>query len=296
MGFKSGFISIIGRPNVGKSTLANTMIGNKVSIVTSKPQTTRNTIRSILTTNDYQMVFIDTPGIHKPKNKLGEYMVDAALETLNSVDLILFMIEADKAVPGTGDLDICERLKSVKTPVILVINKTDLVRKNLLLPLISTYKEFVNFKAAVPVSAKNGDGIEDLKSEILKYLSDGPMYFPEDMVTDQPERILAAEIIREKLLILLRDEVPYGTGIEITNFEETQDGRLIRISANIYCERKSHKTIIIGKNGIMLKKAGMMAREDLEALLGTKIFLELWVKIKEGWRNDIRVLKTLGYN
>jgi GTP-binding protein Era len=296
MGFKSGFISIIGRPNVGKSTLANTMIGNKVSIVTSKPQTTRNTIRSILTTNEYQMVFIDTPGIHKPKNKLGEYMVDTALETLNGVDVVLFMIEADKAVPGAGDLAICERLKEVKTPVILVINKIDLVKKSVLLPLISTYEGIVRFKAAVPVSSINGEGFDDLKNEILNFLPEGPLYFPEDMVTDQPERILAAEIIREKLLILLSDEVPYGTGIEITNFEEKQDGRLIRISANIYCERKSHKSIVIGKNGSMLKKAGTLAREELEMLLGTKIFLELWVKIKEGWRNDIRVLKTLGYN
>ena len=296
MGFKSGFISIIGRPNVGKSTLANTMIGNKVSIVTSKPQTTRNTIRSILTTNEYQMVFIDTPGIHKPKNKLGEYMVDTALETLNGVDVVLFMIEADKAVPGAGDLAICERLKEVKTPVILVINKIDLVKKSVLLPLISTYEGIVRFKAAVPVSSINGEGFDDLKNEILNFLPEGPLYFPEDMVTDQPERILAAEIIREKLLILLSDEVPYGTGIEIINFEEKQDGRLIRISANIYCERKSHKSIIIGKNGSMLKKAGTLAREELEMLLGTKIFLELWVKIKEGWRNDIRVLKTLGYN
>jgi GTP-binding protein Era len=296
MGFKSGFISIIGRPNVGKSTLANTMIGNKVSIVTSKPQTTRNTIRSILTTDEYQMVFIDTPGIHKPKNKLGEYMVDIALETLNGVDVVLFMIEADKAVPGPGDLVICERLKGVKTPVILVINKIDLVRKNALLPLISTYEGIVRFIAAVPVSSINGEGFDDLKNEILNFLPEGPLYFPDDMVTDQPEHILAAEIIREKLLIILSDEVPYGTGIEITNFEEKQDGRLILIRANIYCERKSHKSIIIGKNGSMLKKAGTLAREELEMLLGTKIFLELWVKIKEGWRNDIRVLKTLGYN
>lgn len=296
MGFKSGFITVVGRPNVGKSTLTNAMTGSKLSIVSRKPQTTRNSIKSIHTTKNYQMIFIDTPGIHKPKNRLGEYLVNNAVRTFKGVDVILFVVDTVKQGLDQGDLRIAEELENTKTSVILVINKIDLVKKESVLPLISAYEKIVDFKSAVPVSSLNEEGLGVLKDEILDCLEDGPLYFPEDMITDQPERILAAEIVREKLLTMLSDEIPYGTGVEIVRFEEKHGGRLININANIYCEKKSHKGIIIGKNGKMLKKVGILAREELEILLGTKVFLELWIKVKEGWRNDIHVLKSLGYD
>ncbi|MDI9499746.1 MAG: GTPase Era [Acetivibrionales bacterium] len=293
--FKSGFVSIIGRPNVGKSTLSNNLIGEKLSIISSKPQTTRNAIKAIINTDNSQIVLIDTPGIHKPKNKLGEYMVKLAESTLNEVDIILFMVEATDGSPGAGDLYIAEQLKSVKTPVILIINKIDLVKKDRLLETIKNFSELMDFKAVIPVSAINADGTDLVVNEIRKLLPEGPKYFPDDMITDQPERMLAAELIREKMLELLQDEVPHGTGVEIITFKEREGKDLIDIEANIYCERETHKGIIIGKQGAMLKNIGSLARIEMENLLGIQVFLKLWVKVRPGWRNSSNILRTLGY-
>ena len=293
--FKSGFVSIIGRPNVGKSTLSNNLIGEKLSIISSKPQTTRNAIKAIINTDNSQIVLIDTPGIHKPKNKLGEYMVKLAESTLNEVDIILFMVEATDGSPGAGDLYIAEQLKSVKTPVILIINKIDLVKKDRLLETIKNFSELMDFKAVIPVSEINADGTDLVVNEIRKLLPEGPKYFPDDMITDQPERMLAAELIREKMLELLQDEVPHGTGVEIITFKEREGKDLIDIEANIYCERETHKGIIIGKQGAMLKNIGSLARIEMENLLGIQVFLKLWVKVRPGWRNSSNILRTLGY-
>ncbi|MGI6778668.1 MAG: GTPase Era [Acetivibrionales bacterium] len=295
MPFKSGFVAIAGRPNVGKSTLVNSISGEKISIISHKPQTTRNTIRTIYTRDDCQIVFIDTPGMHKPKNKLGEYMVNIARRTLQEVDLVLFIIEATDIAPGKGDMFIIEQLKSVTTPVFLIINKIDLVKKEQILPLVSAYTEKGNFKTVIPLSAINGEGIDILIDEIKKTLPEGPLYFPEDMVTDQPERMIVSEIIREKTLNLLDEEVPHGVGVEVISFKEREDKRIIDIQANIYCERDSHKGIIIGKQGKMLKRIGSQSREEIENLLGSKVFLEIWVKVKEDWRNSNTMLRTLGY-
>jgi len=293
--FKSGFVSIIGRPNVGKSTLTNRLIGEKLSIISSKPQTTRNAIKAIVNTDDSQIIIIDTPGIHKPKTKLGEYMVKLAEGTLNEVDIILFLVEATDRIPGAGDLYIIEQLKSVKTPVILIINKIDLVNKEELPETIKNFSQLLDFRAVVPISATSGDGTDIFIEEIKKLLPEGPKYFPDDVITDQPERMLAAELIREKILELLSDEVPHGTGIEIISFRERKDRDMIDIEANIYCERESHKGIIIGKQGAMLKKIGTLARVEMENLFGVKVFLKLWVKVKPDWRNSASMLKTLGY-
>jgi len=293
--FKSGFVSIIGRPNVGKSTLTNRLIGEKLSIISSKPQTTRNAIKAIVNTDDSQIIIIDTPGIHKPKTKLGEYMVKLAEGTLNEVDIILFLVEATDRIPGAGDLYIIEQLKSVKTPVILIINKIDLVNKEELPETIKNFSQLLDFRAVVPISATSGDGTDIVIEEIKKLLPEGPKYFPDDVITDQPERMLAAELIREKILELLSDEVPHGTGIEIISFRERKDRDMIDIEANIYCERESHKGIIIGKQGAMLKKIGTLARVEMENLFGVKVFLKLWVKVKPDWRNSASMLKTLGY-
>lgn len=295
MAYKSGFITIIGRPNVGKSTLINAITGEKISIISDKPQTTRNTIRTVITKSDCQMVFIDTPGIHKPKNKLGEFMVNIAERTLNEVDLILFIVEATEFVPGKGDRFIIDQLQKVKTPVILLINKIDLVRKEQVLPVISTYSQLMNFSAVIPVSALNSDGVDSILKEIKNQLPEGPQYFPEDMLTDQPERILAAELIREKILHLVDEEVPHGVGVEVLVFKDRDGKDMIDIDANIYCEKDTHKGILIGKGGEMLKKIGTLSRQDIEKLLGTKIFLQLWVKVKPDWRNKDSMLKSLGY-
>jgi GTP-binding protein Era len=295
MKFKSGFVTIVGRPNVGKSTLLNRIAGERLSIISEKPQTTRNTIKAILTREDSQIVFIDTPGIHKPKNKLGEYMVNVASETFNEVDVVLFVVEATSSKPGTGDQYIAEQLKELKTPVFLVINKIDLVKKDLILPLISSYKELMDFEEIIPVSAVNNEGVNIILDGIKRILPEGPKYFPEDMITDQPEKFLAAEIIREKILKLLDEEIPHGIGVEVISFKERENKDLIDIQANIYCEKESHKGIVIGKEGKMLKKIGTLAREEMEGLLGSKVFLELWVKIKPDWRNSDAMLKTLGY-
>lgn len=294
--FKSGFVTVIGRPNVGKSTLINSLTGEKLSIISDKPQTTRNVVRAIITKEDCQVVFIDTPGIHKPKNKLGEFMVNVATNTMNGVDVVLYVVEATDTKPGPGDMHIMEQLKGVDTPIILVINKTDLVQKERILTLISAYKDILEFKSIIPVSAAGGDEMEIIMDEIKKLLPEGPKYFPEDMMTDQTERVLVAELIREKVLHFLNEEVPHGVGVEIISFKERDGKDLIDIQANIYCEKDTHKGIIIGKQGKMLKKIGMNARQEIEDLLGSKVFLQLWVKVKPDWRNSNLMLKTLGYS
>lgn len=295
MEFKSGFVSIIGRPNVGKSTLLNKLSGEKIAIMSDKPQTTRNTIKSIVTRENYQIVFIDTPGIHKPKTKLGNYMVDVAKESLNEVDVILFLIEAQDLKPGPGDLYIAEQLKIIKTPVFLIINKIDLISKDELLGVIDQYKNIMDFKEIIPISAIKDDCADIIINQLKRKLVKGPKYFPDDMITDQPEKIIVAELVREKVLKFISEEIPHGVGVEIISFKNRKDKDIIDIQANIYCERPTHKGIIIGKNGDMLKRIGTLSRIDIEKLLGNKVFLELWVKVKTDWRNSDFMLKTLGY-
>ncbi|NLM11036.1 MAG: GTPase Era [Clostridiaceae bacterium] len=295
MAFRSGFVTIIGRPNVGKSTLLNLLTGEKIAIISNKPQTTRNTIRTIVTTEDYQVVFIDTPGIHRPKNKLGDYMHKSAVSTLDDVDVILYIVEATDKTIGQGDMRIIELLKKSETPVILLINKIDLVDKRNILPLIDEYSKAMNFEHIIPISALDAETKELVLDETVKLLPEGPAFFPEDMLTDQQERVLVQEIIREKILHLISDEIPHGVGVEVILFKEKPEKELIEIHANIYCEKESHKGIIIGKNGDMLKKIGTYARQDAEKLLGSKIFLKLWVKTREDWRNSDYVLRELGY-
>jgi GTP-binding protein Era len=295
MPFKSGFATIIGRPNVGKSTLVNALAGGKISIISEKPQTTRNVIRAIINREDCQIVLIDTPGIHKPKTKLGEYMASAAVNSINEVDAVVYIVEAVDESPGPGDMHILEKLKQTDTPVILAINKIDLAKKEKILSLLASYKEQMDFKAFIPISALNKDGTEIVIEEIKKLLPEGPRYFPEDMLTDQPERMLVSELIREKILLLVSDEVPHGVGIEIISFKEREDRNLLEVQANIYCEKDSHKGILIGKGGTMLKKIGTLAREEIESILGVKLFLQLWVKVKPGWRNNKNMLQSLGY-
>lgn len=295
MKFKSGFVTIVGRPNVGKSTLLNKITGEKIAITSDKPQTTRNAIRAIITDDDSQIIFIDTPGIHKPKNKLGEFMVNSAQGTISTVEAVIFIVEADSEGIGPGDEYIMEQLSQIKTPVFLVINKIDLVPKEKILSLIVTYSEKLEFDSIIPVSALNNEGTDIVIREIKKVLPEGPMYYPDDQITDQPEKQIVAEIIREKILYLTKDEVPHGTGVDIISFKERPGRDIIDIQANIYCEKDSHKGILIGREGKMLKKIGMMARKDVENLLGTKVFLEVWVKVKDDWRNNNNMLKTLGY-
>ncbi len=293
MAFKSGFVSVIGRPNVGKSTLLNAITGQKIAIMSDKPQTTRNTIRGVITNEQCQLVLIDTPGIHKPKTKLGEYMVNVASETMREVDLILFLVEASTPA-GNMDVSIIEQLKKVKTPVFLILNKVDIVSKDKLFSIIEGYSKLMDFKAIIPISALKNDGTDIILNEALKYIPEGPQFFSEDTLTDQPEKVIAAEMIREKVLLNLDEEVPHGVGVEVMSFKEREDG-LINIQATIYCEKSSHKGIIIGKQGQMLKKIGSAARYEIERLLDTKIFLELWVKVKPDWRNNDSMLKDLGY-
>lgn len=293
MAYKSGFISVIGKPNVGKSTLLNALAGEKIAIMSNKPQTTRNTIRAVVTNDECQLVIIDTPGIHKPKTKLGEFMVNVASETIKEVDLIFFLVEATSQ-PDRLDISIIEQLKKVNTPVFLILNKIDIVDKEKLLSIIAKYSELMDFKAVIPISALEKDGLDIILKEAIKYLPEGEKFFPDDTLTDQPEKVIAAEMIREKLLLNLDDEVPHGVGVEIISYKERKDG-LISIQATIFCEKSSHKGIIIGKQGSMLKKIGSAARFEIERLLGTKVFLELWVKIKPDWRNNDNMLKDLGY-
>ena len=293
--FYSGFVSLVGRPNVGKSTLMNCLIGEKIAIISSKPQTTRNKIQSVLTKEDFQIVFIDTPGIHKPKHKLGQYMVKSAENALNEVDIILMLVEPFNKI-NEMDKFVIEKFKNVKTPIVLVINKIDTVDNEKLLSCINAYKEAYNFKEIVPVSAINGNNVDELLKVIKQYLPEGPKYFPDDMITDQPERQIAAEIIREKALYLLQDEIPHGIAVEITTMKKRNDKNLVDVLATIYCEKDSHKGIIIGKQGAMLKRIGSKARRDIENLLGSSIYLEIWVKVKKDWRDSDFLLKNFGYD
>ncbi|MGX9757212.1 GTPase Era [Clostridioides difficile] len=294
--FKSGFVSIVGRPNVGKSTLMNNVVGEKIAIMSDKPQTTRNTIQAVYTDEKTQIVFLDTPGIHKPKNKLGEFMVKAATEAFKNVDLILFVVDDSKKI-GPGDRKIIEDLKSVKTPIILVVNKIDqLGQKDELFDIIKMYDREGIFKEIVPISALKGKNTDTLIKVIQNYLEEGPKYFPDYMITDQPERVLIAELIREKVLHYLNDEIPHGVAVEIEKMKARNDKEIVDVSAVIYCERDSHKGIIIGKNGRKLKGIGKSARQDIELLLGSQINLQLWVKVKENWRNLQNYINNFGYN
>jgi GTP-binding protein Era len=291
--FKSGFITIIGRPNVGKSTLLNTIMGEKLSIVSCKPQTTRNNIQTILTEDEFQLVFVDTPGIHKPKHKLGEYMVKIAQDSVKEVDLVLFLTNPEKEV-GKGDAYILEQLKECGVPVFLVVNKIDENPAEKVAETLKNYSEIFDFKEIIPISALNGKNVDQLKKLMVKYIPEGPKYYPEDMITDQQERFIVAETIREKALRLLSQEVPHGIAVDIITMKKDEKG-IYHIEGTILCERDSHKGIIIGKNGAMLKKISTYARQDIEKFLGCKIYLELWVKVKKEWRDSMSTLKDLGY-
>lgn len=294
-GFRSGFVALIGRPNVGKSTLLNLLVGQKVAIMSDKPQTTRNTIRGIYTRENCQLIFIDTPGIHKPRTKLGDYMVEVAQNTLSEVDLILLLVDAKEGL-GPGDRWIIEQLKPVKTPVFLVINKIDLVHPNDLLPLIDQYRKLYDYAEIVPISALKGNNAQTLINLLVKYMPEGPQYYPSDQVTDYPERFIIAEIIREKILHLTREEIPHSIAVDIESIMPREEEEGLFVSAVIYTERESQKKIVIGKGGAMLKKVGIMARKELEALLGTRLYLDLWVKVKKDWRNRVEQLNLFGYN
>ncbi|MFC5467112.1 GTPase Era [Cohnella suwonensis] len=293
-GFKSGFVAIVGRPNVGKSTLMNQVIGQKIAIMSDKPQTTRNKIHGVYTTDDVQIVFLDTPGIHKPNSKLGNYMLKAAESALNEVEAILYLTDVSEPIGG-GDRYIMEQLKKVKdTPVFLVLNKIDKIHPEQMLPVIEKFRKQMNFAEIVPVSAMNGNNVNALLDTLSKYLHEGPMYYPADQLTDHPEQFVCAELIREKLLQQTREEVPHSIAVEIESMSVAENG-LVNVGAVIYVERDSQKGIIIGKKGALLKEVGRQARADMEKLLGSKIFLELWVKVNKDWRNRDSLLKTLGY-
>lgn len=291
--FRSGFVAIIGRPNVGKSTLMNTLIGQKIAIMSDKPQTTRNKIHGVYTTEDMQIVFLDTPGIHKPNSKLGNFMMKSAESALQEVEAVMFLIDASEEIGG-GDRFIIEQLQRVKTPVFLVINKIDKVDPESLMNMIVKYKDLYHFAEIVPISAMNGNNITTLMEQIGKYLPEGPQYYPADQVTDHPEQFVCAELIREKILHLTRDEVPHSIAVQIEDMR-VQDNGVVYIGAVVFVERDSQKGIIIGKKGALLKEVGKGARIDIENLLGSKVFLEIWVKVKKDWRNQERVLKDLGF-
>lgn len=292
--YKSGFATLIGRPNVGKSTLMNHLIGQKIAITSNKPQTTRNRIQTVYTSEEGQIVFVDTPGIHKAKNKLGEYMVNVAERTLSEVDVILWLVEPTTFI-GAGEQHIAEQLRKTKTPIILVINKIDTVKREEILKSIDAYKDICDFAEIVPCSALKGDNAKDLIDAIMKYLPYGPQFYDEDTVTDQPERQIVAELIREKALRSLNEEVPHGIAVSIDQMK-ARNRKLIDIDATIICERDSHKGIIIGKQGAMLKKIGSQARPEIEDMLGKKVNLKLWVKVKKDWRDSDFLIKNFGYD
>ena len=290
---KSAMITIAGRPNVGKSTLTNAIVGEKITIVSHKPQTTRNRICAIVNRKDCQLVFVDTPGFHKPRTKLGDYMVNVVKSSIADVDAVILIVEPIANV-GIQEKELIAQIKAADVPCILVINKIDTVEKESLLSVIAAYQDEMDFEAVIPVSAKWHDGVAELLTECEKFAVEGPLFFPEDMVTDQPEKQVMAEIIREKLLWNLEREIPHGTAVEITKFSERDDG-IIDLEATIYCEKPSHKGIIIGKNGQMLKKISTMAREDCEKFMGTKVYLQTWVKVKENWRDSQYLIGNFGY-
>ncbi len=293
--YKSGFVTLIGRPNVGKSTLVNHLIGQKIAITSDKPQTTRNRIQTVYTDERGQIIFLDTPGIHKAKNKLGEYMVNVAQRTVNEVDLVLWLVEPSTFI-GAGERMIAENLSKVKTPVALVINKVDTVKKEDIFKFIEAYKDIYPFAEIIPVSALKGDNTDSLIKTIFKYLPNGPKYYDDDTITDQPERQIVAELIREKALRLLGDEIPHGIAVVIDRMKERPGTDLVDIDATIVCERDSHKGIIIGKNGEKLKKIGTSARIEIQNLLDMRVNLKIWVKVKKDWRDSDFLIKNYGYN
>ena len=290
---KSGMIAIVGRPNVGKSTLTNALVGEKIAIVTNKPQTTRNRICAVLNRGECQFVFMDTPGLHRARTRLGDYMVKVARDSVADVDAVMLLVEPIPHVGGPEE-ELIERIKALGVPSVLVINKIDTVKKDELLSVMQAYGEKHSFNAILPVSARNGEGLEDLLQVLDEFLPEGPQLFPEDMVTDQPERQVCAEIVREKLLLCLDKEIPHGTAVEVTRFIE-RDDEVIEMDATIYCEKDSHKGIIIGKGGAMLKKISTLARQDIERFMGTKVFLQTWVKVKENWRDNLNLIQNFGY-
>lgn len=292
--FKSGFVTIVGRPNVGKSTLMNCLIGEKLAIISNKPQTTRNKIQGILTRDAYQIIFIDTPGIHTPKSKLGESMVKMAESSVSEVDVILFLVAPSEGISDVNR-EIAEKLAKTNTPVFLVINKIDTVEKPAVLTIINKYKEICSFAEIIPISALKAENTDDLLTTIEEYLPNGPQYFPPDMVTDQPERFIVSEIVREKALYLLQEEVPHGIAVEVTAMKKRQDRNLMDVEATIYCEKDSHKGMIIGKKGAMLKEIGTKARVDISRIFATPINLQLWVKVKKDWRDSDFFIKNFGY-
>ena len=290
---KTAMITICGRPNVGKSTLTNALVGEKIAIVSNKPQTTRNRISAVLNRGETQFVLMDTPGFHKPRTRLGDYMVKVVRESVADVDAVVLVVEPIPSV-GPQEAALIERIKQSGAPGVLVINKIDTVEKEALLAVISTYAQAHEFAAIVPISAKTGDGLEALLNELEKFAEPGPQLFPDDMISDMPEKQICAELVREKLLLCLDKEIPHGTAVAVTKFSERENG-IIDMDVTIYCEKDSHKGIIIGKHGAMLKKIGAMAREDIEAFMGTKVFLQTWVKVKENWRDSNALLRNFGF-
>ena len=290
---KSGMIAIVGRPNVGKSTLTNALVGEKIAIVTNKPQTTRNRICAIRNRGESQFVFLDTPGLHRARTRLGEYMVGVVRQSVADVDAVLLLVEPIANV-GTPEKELIQRIKALDMPAVLAVNKIDTVKKDELLAVIQTYAQAHAFAAIVPISAKDGEGVDELLEVLERFLPEGPRLFPGDMITDQPERQVMGEIIREKLLLCLDKEIPHGTAVEVTKFSQ-REGGVIDLDATIYCEKNSHKGIIIGKGGAMLKRISTLAREDIERFMGEKVFLQTWVKVKENWRDQVNLLKNFGY-
>ncbi len=295
MSFKSGFIAMIGRTNVGKSTLVNSLVGEKISIISGKPQTTRNKIMGIMNGDGYQAVFLDTPGVHKPKHKLGEYMVGAAFSAIEDADAVVYVVEPDGKI-GPGDNLISQRLQGITNPLFVCINKIDIVTGERVKQTQDLYEKRLPGCKVIPVCALNGKNTKALKKQVIGNLPEGPEYFPEDMITDMPEQFLVSELIREKALFFLKEEVPHGLAVEIEEFSENEKKEIIHIRAVIYCEKESHKAIIIGKQGRMLKKIGEKVRPDIERLLGSHVFLELWVKVRQGWRDSDPILKNLGFS
>ena len=290
---KTAMITICGRPNVGKSTLTNALVGEKIAIVSNKPQTTRNRISAVLNRGETQFVLMDTPGFHKPRTRLGDYMVKVVRESVADVDAVVLVVEPIPSI-GPQEQALIERIKQSGAPSVLCINKIDTVEKDALLAVIAAYAEAHPFNAIIPISARTGDGLGELLNELEKYAEDGPQLFPDDMISDMPEKQICAELVREKLLLCLDKEIPHGTAVEVTKFSERENG-IIDMDVTIYCEKDSHKGIIIGKKGTMLKKIGAMAREDIEAFMGTKVFLQTWVKVKENWRDSNALLRNFGF-
>ncbi len=291
---KSAMITICGRPNVGKSTLTNALVGEKIAIVSNKPQTTRNRISAIVTRGSTQFVLMDTPGFHKPRTRLGDYMVNVVKESVADVDAVMLLVEPIANI-GRQEEELIARLKETNVPAVLVINKIDTVEKSELLEVMAKYSQAHSFDAIIPISAKNNEGLDELMEQLDNYAVDGPQLFPNDMISDQPEKQICAELVREKLLLCLDKEIPHGTAVEVTKFSERENG-IIDMDVTIFCEKASHKGIIIGKQGAMLRKVGEMARTDIEAFMGTKVFLQTWVKVKENWRDSMAQLRNFGYS